>query len=176
MSDGLAIGEDFTRGREPGAVPGSRLLRAVPLAIAVVIAAIAGPASAHGGAAALEATPSRVTAGGSLTVFGDDLSPSVSGLVHLLTARGDILVGRAEMDADGHLQLPIQVPADLPPRIYELRLTDDLGIVVSTFVTVEESAADDGGLLRLVVAAIGAAVALGVLIWALRMPGGTRRR
>jgi hypothetical protein len=176
MSDGLAIAKGLTRRWEPGALPGFRLLRAVPLAMALVIAAIAGPASAHGGASALEAIPSRVAAGGFLTVFGDDLSPSVSGLVHLLTARGEVLVGRAEMDAEGHLRLPIQVPADLPPRIYELRLTDDLGIVVSTFVTVEESAADDGGLLRLVVAVTGAAVAIGVLIWALRRPWGTRRR
>jgi hypothetical protein len=170
-----AIGPTPNLREEPGVAPGSSAIPAARRAALAALAALllsavaAASVSAHGGAPILEVVPSSVAAGDSVTVYGDDLSPDVAGTFHLLTARGELPVARADIASDGHLTVAMQVPGDLPPRIYELRMTDDLGIQISTFITVEDqTAADDGSLLRLVVAIAGAAIAIGVLIWALR--------
>jgi hypothetical protein len=116
-----------------------------------------------------------VAAGESVTVYGDDMSPGVPGLLHLLTADGELLVGRADIGPDGHLIAAIQVPADLPPRVYELRLTDDLGLTFSTFITVVGAAAEGEPALALrFLAVAGAMLAIGMLAWAI-WPRSSRR-
>jgi len=151
-------------------MPGSWVLRVPSMLLAAValVVATTGSAAAHGGGPSLEVVPNRLTAGDSTTVYGDDLSPDVSGILHLLTARGELVVGRATMGPDGHFTQAIHVPGDLPPRIYELRLTDDTGLTFSTFVTVEVAADGEPVLPRLVAAIAGASVAIGALIWVFR--------
>jgi hypothetical protein len=117
--------------------------------VAFVVAAVpAAPVVAHGGEGpSLEVVPNRVEPGETVTVLGEELAPLTPIHVDLLTAAGNQRVIETEVDEEGHFIQSLTVPAELAPRVYELRGTDGAGIEVSTFLTVlasEEPSADTG--------------------------------
>lgn len=125
----------------------SRLASATLVAF-VVTAFPAATVVAHGGEGpSLEVVPNRVEPGDTVTVLGEELAPLTSVHVDLLTAAGDQRVIETEVDEEGHFIESLTVPAELTPRVYELRGTDGAGIEVSTFLTVlapEEPSAETG--------------------------------
>ena len=103
----------------------------------VVAASPAAPVVAHGGEGpSLEVVPNRVEPGDTVTVLGEELAPLSSVQVDLLTAAGALVVIVARVDEEGHFIESLTVPAELTPRVYELRGTDGAGLAVSTYLTV----------------------------------------
>lgn len=106
--------------------------------VAFVVAAFpAAPVVAHGGEGpSLEVVPNRVEPGGTVTVLGEELEPLSSVQVDLLTADGAQAVIKTQADEEGHFLESLVVPAELTPRVYELRGTDGAGLAASTYLTV----------------------------------------
>jgi MYXO-CTERM domain-containing protein len=125
---------------------------------------INGPVRAHGGAAGLEVIPSRVAAGNSVRLVGDDFEGGDRVRLTLLTGDGDVVLGEVVTDADGHITIEIVLPAGLDTRPYEVRATDSFGDTVSGYVTVVGTTSPTPGLLA--IAAAGVAAVGG--IWLLR--------
>jgi hypothetical protein len=109
----------------------------VPVVAFVTAAIPAAPVVAHGGEGpSLEVVPNRVEPGETVTVLGEELEPLSSVQVDLLTAEGAQVVIRTQVDEKGHFFEPLVVPAELTPRVYELRGTDGSDLAVSTYLTV----------------------------------------
>lgn len=152
-----------------------RRLAAVSAAILLAGLGTIAPVSAHGGDAGIEVRPAQASAGDEVTVFGEDLEPSTLMALHLLTARGDELMGEPMTDEAGHFTLRLSLPEDLTERVYELRLTAPSGQTSSTFLTIIRSEASDGSAgaspdagMGLIIAGILALGGLGLLALALR--------
>jgi hypothetical protein len=134
------------------------------------------PVLAHGGEAGIDVFPTQASAGGQVTVFGEDLQPNTVMALHLLTADGDELVGEPTTDDVGHFSFPLSLPHDLGERVYELRLTAPSGESSSTFVTIigseaagrgaQSASADAGG--GLIIAGAMALAGIGLLVLAAR--------
>lgn len=152
-------------------------LRLFAMSGAIVVGALGtiAPVRAHGGESGIDVAPAQVSAGGQVTVFGEDLEPSTLMALHLLTAEGDELVGEPMTDEVGHFSLPLSLPGDLAERVYELRLTAPSGESSSTFVTIIRAEAADGGAgaspntgTGLIIAGALALASIGLLVLALR--------
>jgi hypothetical protein len=137
---------------------------------------------AHGGETALELAPSRAYPGQTVQLLGDDLQPGSTIRIELLTAGGVLELDEVQTDAEGHLRASIRLPADLPARVYEVRVVDVTGVSASAYVTVLANEAaptgdlDSGnGLLVGLVVAVAIA-ALAVVVAAMRRTQQRARR
>lgn len=130
--------------RLPSAMPSRRgpahvlaLARTAALAIVLSLApATAAVGLAHGEGVSILVIPSTVRAGEEVTVYGEDLDPGEAIRLEFLTAAGPVALGEPVADAEGHLAVPLRLPADLDARSYELRGTLPTGVVLSAGILV----------------------------------------
>lgn len=186
MSDAAALNDLATAHEEPGIRPAPRRLHvpapSVPTMVRAVVRAVGlvcilvvalgvaqpAPALAHGEGVSILVIPSTVKAGDEVTVMGEDLDPGEAIRLELLTAIGPVLLGEPVADAEGHLAVPVRLPADLTARTYELRGTLPTGVVVSVGVLVTgpppAPAATEGSPAGLLAAAAVGLVLAGLVI------------
>lgn len=144
--------------------------------IAFVVAALpAAPVVAHGGEGpSLEVVPNRVEPGDTVTVLGEELEPLSALHVDLMTAAGAQVVIETQVDEEGHFIESLTVPAELTPRVYELRWTDGAGVAVSTYLTVlpsEQAGLDAApGQMEVIGVALAGLVAGALLLLIVRRP------
>lgn len=162
------------RAERPGP-RGTALLTA--LLGATLWAAWPATAAGHDGEPAVDVLPNRAQPGDAVRLVGDDLQPGEMLELRLLTADGELELGRSEVTSEGHVDTTFTVPS-LDPRIYELRVTDAAGLAISTYLTIpgpDDLAPEPpaGGFLPAIVLGI---VGLAVLVVALTGTSGRRRR
>ena len=148
---------------------------------ALALSALAPPALAHGGEAGVEVIPSRVAAGDAVRIVGDDFEAGDVIRLALLTGEGDMPLGEAMTDANGHFTLGVDLPTNLDVRPYEVRATDSFGDTASGFLSVvrsatEASAVPTSAALGLAAIAVAVAAAIGGLTLLRRRRSGRSAR
>ena len=141
----------------------------VGMATTILALSVLAPAAlAHGGEAGVEVIPSRVAAGDAVRIVGDDFEAGDVIRLALLTGEGDMPLGEAMTDANGHFTLGVDLPTNLDVRPYEVRATDSFGDTASGFLSVvrsapEASAVPTSAALGLAAIAVAVAAAIGGL-------------
>src|ERR687898_1729171 len=98
-------------------------MKRLPIVVAFCAAAfVPAVVNAHGGEAGILVFPAEAPIGATVTVFGEDLAPDTTLELYVLTAVGEVLIGEPMTDEIGHFSFEWTLPADLAPRVYELRL------------------------------------------------------
>jgi len=143
----------------------------VLFALSVLLLA-AGPALGHGAGAVIEVEPETVTAGGTVTVVGENLEPNDERILILTGADVRLELGTVVTDAEGMFRLSVTIPAHLPGAVYEFQaigdeiLTAQLNVAAApgspeTQPTVSEPAPRERSPFELGLLLVFAAVALG---------------
>jgi hypothetical protein len=109
-------------------LPGPRSTR-LPLALGLLLLA-AGPVLAHGSGARIEVQPDTVTAGGTVTLVGENLEPKNERVVLLVGADMRLELGSVTTDAEGMFSLQVAIPAHLPGGVYEFQAIGDETLTV----------------------------------------------
>jgi hypothetical protein len=89
-----------------------------------------GPALGHGSGAVIEVEPSTVTAGGTVTLVGENLEPKDDRILILTGADVRLELGTVTTDADGMFSIKIVIPAHLPSAVYEFQAIGDETLTV----------------------------------------------
>jgi len=97
---------------------------ALPLGMSILLLA-AGPALGHGTGAVIEVEPETVTAGGTVTVVGENLEPNDERILILTGADVRLELGTVVTDAEGMFSLSVTIPAHLPGAVYEFEAIGD---------------------------------------------------
>jgi len=110
--------------------------------VVALVGLTTGPALGHGSGAVIEVEPSTVTAGGTVTLVGENLEPNDERVVLLVGADVRLELGTVTTDDDGMFSLEITIPAHLPGAVYEFQAIGDETLTVSLNVvgTPESSA------------------------------------
>jgi len=101
-----------------------RLDPALALALGIILLA-AGPVLGHGTGAVIEVEPETVTAGGTVTVVGENLEPNDERILILTGADVRLDLGTVMTDAEGMFSLEVIIPSHLPSAIYEFQAIGD---------------------------------------------------
>lgn len=114
----------------------NRLLRAAA-ASAVLLVAIALPASAHSGDAAsgISVEPAQVTAGGTVVLAGSGLEPKSDRQINLVGPDDVVAFPKATTDADGMFNVTLTIPAHLPAGTYTFQAIGDETIETPLAIT-----------------------------------------
>jgi len=96
----------------------------LPLALGVLLL-VPGPVLGHGTGAVIEVVPETVTAGGTVTVVGENLEPNDERILILTGADVRLDLGTVVTDADGMFSLSVTIPAHLPGAVYEFQVIGD---------------------------------------------------
>jgi hypothetical protein len=142
------------------------------LLIAVLVSAfcatVTSTVAAHGGGPVVEIIPTEALAGDPVLIYGENLDPGAAVRVALSVAAGEHVLGSFECDGDGHLVAEVVLPTGLEPRAYEIRLTTDRGIVVTSLITVVGAeparAGNAPSLVGALALAVGAMIIAGLLV------------
>jgi len=97
---------------------------ALPLALSILLLA-AGPALGHGTGAVIEVEPETVTAGGTVTVVGENLEPNDERILILTGADVRLELGTVVTDMEGMFSLSVTIPVHLPGAVYEFQAIGD---------------------------------------------------
>jgi hypothetical protein len=90
----------------------------------------AGTAAGHGSGAVIEVEPSTVTAGGTVTLVGENLEPNDDRILILTGADVRLELGTVTTDAEGMFSIEIVIPAHLPSAVYEFQAIGDETLTV----------------------------------------------
>lgn len=135
-------------------------------------------AHAHSEDAVLRVDPPAVTPDGGVVVSAHGLDPSSTLRLTLEGGDARVALGDVRVDLAGAFESTVLVPADVPPGIYSLRLSEDGALVLSEVLVVDPAAGRgvpvDRGLPPGVVL-VGAAVTGFGVAGALRLAGRRRR-
>ena len=101
-----------------------------PILAAVLFLLAASPVLAHGTGAAIEVQPDTVTAGGMVTLVGENLEPNDERVVLLIGADVRLELGTVTTDAEGMFTLQVTIPAHLPGGVYEFQAVGDETLTV----------------------------------------------
>ena len=114
----------------------NRLLRAA-IASAVLLLAVALPASAHSGDAAsgISVEPAQVTAGGTVVLAGNGLEPNSDRQINLVGPDVVVPFPTVTTDADGMFNVTLTVPAHLPAGTYTFQAIGDETLTATCAVT-----------------------------------------
>jgi len=95
---------------------------ALGLALAVPLAALA-----HGGGTepTVVLEPTQVTAGGAVTIVGENMEPTSDREILLVGQKLIVQFGTVKTDADGMFTLQVTVPSHLPGGIYQVQAIGD---------------------------------------------------
>jgi len=116
-----------------------RYLRLVVLLSAgAVLTMAASPVWAHGSGASVEVAPDTITAGGKVTIVGENLEPNDKRILVLTGAGVTLDFGEVTTDAEGMFSKEITIPAHLPAAVYQVQAIGDE--VLSATLNVEAAA------------------------------------
>ncbi len=110
----------------------------VALSFVAIATLAAAPVSAHGTGASLEVAPDTITAGGTVTVVGENLEPNDTRILVLTGADVTLDFGEVTTDAEGMFRMEITIPAHLPGAVYQVQAIGDE--VMSVSLNVEAAA------------------------------------
>jgi hypothetical protein len=99
------------------------------MAVGLVLLA-AGPALGHGSGARIEVAPDTVTAGGTVTLVGENLEPNDKRILILTGADLRLDLGTVTTDDQGMFSLQVTIPAHLPGAVYEFQAIGDETLTV----------------------------------------------
>lgn len=99
------------------------------LALALFLLA-ASPVLAHGSGAGIEVLPDTITAGGTVTLVGENLEPNDERVLLLIGADVRLELGTVTTDAEGMFSLEVTIPAHLPGGVYEFQAIGDETLTV----------------------------------------------
>jgi len=104
-----------------------RVLAFVPALLVAVsmVLPIAGPVLGHGTGAVIEVEPETVTAGGTVTLVGENLEPNDERILLLIGADVRLDLGTVVTDAEGMFSLEVVIPSHLPGAVYEFQAIGD---------------------------------------------------
>lgn len=113
----------------------NRLLRAA--AAAVLLLAVALPASAHSGDAAsgISVEPAQVTAGGTVVLAGNGLEPNSERQINLVGPDVTVPYPKVTTDAAGMFNVTLTVPVHLPSGTYTFQAIGDETLTATCAVT-----------------------------------------
>ena len=97
--------------------------------------ATAAAVIAHGAGAGIEVEPSTVTAGGTVTLVGENLEPNDERVLVLVGADLTLDLGMVTTDEMGEFSLEVVIPAHLPAAVYEFQAIGDETLTVQLNVT-----------------------------------------
>jgi len=86
---------------------------------------VASPTLGHGTGAVIEVEPETVTAGGTVTVVGENLEPNDERILILTGADVRLELGTVMTDAEGMFSLSVTIPVHLPGAVYEFQAIGD---------------------------------------------------
>lgn len=114
----------------------NRLLRAAA-ASAVLLLAVALPASAHSGgeASGISVEPAQVTAGGTVVLAGNGLEPNSDRQINLVGPDITVSFPTATTDAAGMFNATLTIPAHLPAGTYTFQAIGDETLTTPLAVT-----------------------------------------
>jgi hypothetical protein len=135
----------FSRGRPPGGPFATRLIGA-PLGVALVLV-VTGRVLAHGpGGPWLIIEPYQVNPGGTVEVRGDNLGADEEVTISLVVGGESTDLGVGTSDGEGHLEVFVTIPADVPAAGYGLiGRTASGSIARGTFTVAGPPIVDQGG-------------------------------
>src|SRR5450759_3597076 len=112
--------------RRPPVMIRNRLLRAA-IASAVLLLAVALPASAHSGDAAsgISVEPAQVTAGGTVVLAGNGLEPNSDRQINLVGPDVVVPFPTVTTDAQGMFAVTLTIPAHVPAGTYTFQAIGD---------------------------------------------------
>jgi len=100
------------------------------LASGIVLVLAAATAVGHGTGAVIEVEPSTVTAGGTVTLVGENLEPNDKRILILTGADVRLELGTVTTDAGGMFNIQIVIPSHLPSAVYEFQAIGDETLTV----------------------------------------------
>jgi hypothetical protein len=103
---------------------------------------VAGAVLAHGSGAAIEVEPSTVTAGGTVTLAGENLEPNDERVLVLKGPDATLDLGTVTTDEMGAFSVQETIPGHLPSGVYEFQAIGDETLTVQ--LNVEGTAANGG--------------------------------
>lgn len=114
----------------------NRLLRAAA-ASAVLLLAVALPASAHSGDAAsgISVEPAQVTAGGTVILAGNGLEPNSDRQINLVGPDVTVPYPKVTTDAAGMFNVTLTIPAHLPAGTYTFQAIGDETLTTPCAIT-----------------------------------------
>ena len=113
------------------------------LALGAFLLAV-GPALGHGAGAAIEVQPETVTAGGTVTLVGENLEPNDERILILTGADVRLDLGTVVTDADGMFSLEVTIPAHLLGAVYEFQAIGDETLTVQLNVLAASGSSSGG--------------------------------
>ena len=151
--------------------------RVLPVLVALGFTlAVPVVALAHGGTEpVVEVDPPQVTAGGTITIAGENMEPNSDRVVVLAGQQLIVEFGTVKTDADGMFTLRVTEPSHLPSGVYEIQAIGDetvsaeLGVTAASGIPPSEPTGEEevrprhvGGIgLAVLIAVIGVLAAAG---------------
>ncbi len=108
------------------------------LSAGALLTIAASPAWGHGSGARVEVEPDTITAGGTVTVVGENLEPNDKRILVLIGADVTLDFGEVTTDANGTFSEKITIPAHVPGAVYQVQAIGDE--VLSATLNVEAAA------------------------------------
>lgn len=143
--DAVAIAGVRNTMHEGGPPARPRYVQGVLLAVAGLLIFGAPLVAAHEGGPRVLISPDRVGPGGVVDVRGEDLGPDATVVLALIGETGEVPLGQATADGEGHINAAVALPAELPVGTYRLRATTVGGGQLDAIVIVEGVATSGGG-------------------------------
>jgi hypothetical protein len=104
-----------------------------------LLLAVVAPAIGHEGGPRLILEPPRVNPGGVVLIRGEDLALDETMVVSLVGDAGRADLGQVTTDGEGHFNLAVEMPIDVPVGTYAIEAVNTSGHPVRSLVVLEGS-------------------------------------